>query len=215
VTSVESLVKAASDFLAAVLGKVGFVGRPRRRAAIHDDLKLLDQLRGSSDFGPDSPAHHFLRNHITAEVAGYSGVELGPKRKIPWGSVVLSILIGGPFGYWTYKLNDDGFAWFSILPGLIATLMFIAALGMIFGGEEASADEGETEPPGDEAVHGQSENGEQPHGSSEPSKREEATPGPGQSGKRVAAIDAHLADATPHPGGSTDEALQADQQRPY
>ena len=63
----ESLVKAMSDFLAAVLGRVGFVGRPRRRAAIHDDLQLLDQLRDSSDFGPESPAHHFLRNHIGSE----------------------------------------------------------------------------------------------------------------------------------------------------
>jgi hypothetical protein len=157
---VESLVKAASDFLAAVLGKVGFVGRPRRRAAIHDDLQLLDQLRDSSDFGPDSPAHQFLRNHITAEVAGYSGVDLRRKRKIPWSSVVLSVVIGAPFGYWTYKLNDDGFAWLSLLPGLIAALMFLASLGMIFGGEETSSDGDETEPPKDETDYEQTENDE-------------------------------------------------------
>jgi hypothetical protein len=31
----------------------------------------------------------------------------------------------------------------------------------------------------------------------------------------VAAVDAHLASATPHPAGSTDRALAADRQRPY
>lgn len=31
----------------------------------------------------------------------------------------------------------------------------------------------------------------------------------------IAAIDAHLASAVPHPAGSTDRALAADQQRPY
>jgi len=157
---VESLIKATSDFLAAVLGKVGFVGRPRRRAAIHDDLQLLDQLRDSSDFGPDSPAHHFLLNHITAEVASYSGVDLRRKRKIPWFSVVLSIVIGGPFGYWTYKLNDDGFAWFSLLPGFVAALMFIAALGMLFGGEETSADSDGTEHPDENTADERAENDE-------------------------------------------------------
>ena len=157
----ESLVKAMSDFLAAVLGRVGFVGRPRRRAAIHDDLQLLDQLRDSSDFGPESPAHHFLRNHITTEVADYSGVELRRKRKIPWTSVVLSIAIGGPFAYWTYKLNDDGFAWLSLFPGLIAALMILAALGMTFGSEETTTDgDDETDLPDDEAGYEQTENGE-------------------------------------------------------
>lgn len=159
----DSLIKAASDFLAAVLGKVGFVGRPRRRAAIHDDLQLLDQLRDSADFGPESPAHHFLRNHITAEVADYSGVELKRKRKIQWSSVVISIVIGAPFGYWTYKLNDDGFSLLSLLPGSIAALMFIAALGMIFGGEEeASADQNDAEPSGIEKDPPGVGGGEQP-----------------------------------------------------
>lgn len=31
----------------------------------------------------------------------------------------------------------------------------------------------------------------------------------------VAAVDAHLANAAPHPAGSTDRALAADRQRPY
>lgn len=88
------LVKAASEFLAAVLSMLGFVGRPRRRARISSDLDLLLRLRESEDFGPSSPAHGYLIDHVTREAAQFSSVELIHKRKIPWLSVVLSSLIG-------------------------------------------------------------------------------------------------------------------------
>ncbi|HWX87641.1 MAG TPA: hypothetical protein VNX67_05660 [Solirubrobacteraceae bacterium] len=66
--SVETLIKAASDFLAAILSTLGFIGRPRRRAGIRDDLDLLELLR-DTDFGPESPSHRFLTERVPLEVA--------------------------------------------------------------------------------------------------------------------------------------------------
>ena len=134
----EGLVKAVSDFLAAALRGLGFVGRPRRRAGIRDDLELLDRLRDSPDFGTESSAHRFLLEHITSEVAKLAGVESIRKRKIPWASVAMALLIAAPLAYWTYKLNHDGFLWLSLFPGTVAGLMLVAVLGMLFGEEEPS-----------------------------------------------------------------------------
>ncbi|MFL5818262.1 MAG: hypothetical protein ACJ76L_11770 [Conexibacter sp.] len=131
----ETLVRAASDFLAAILARVGVVGRPRRRAAIRQDLELLRDLEATPELGRDTWAHQVLIGHIALEVAKYSGVEL-PRRRIPWGSVIFAALIGGPLGYLTYSINDDGFRWYSLFPGLIAGLMAIAILGMIFASDE-------------------------------------------------------------------------------
>jgi hypothetical protein len=132
----ETLLKAASDFLAALLSTLGFVGRPRRRAGIRDDLDLLDRLRSSPDFGPDSAPHRFLTGRVTLEVAKLSGVELSHKKKVPWASVVVASIIGAPLAYWTFVLDQDGFRWLSLLPGVFAALMFIAVLGMLFDRDE-------------------------------------------------------------------------------
>jgi hypothetical protein len=137
----EALVNAASEFLAAIFARFGFVGRPRRRAAIRDELDLLAQIRESPDFGTSSKAHKFFSDHITSEIARYSGVELKRKRKIPWSSVVLALFIGLPLAYWTFKLNQDHFSWFSLLPGLLAALMLLAVLGMLFGDSSSSEEE--------------------------------------------------------------------------
>src|SRR5579884_4163683 len=101
----DSLLKAATDFLAAVLSALGFVGRPRRRAGIREDLDVLGRLRDSPDFGPGSQAYGFLFKHVTREVARYAGVELERKRKIPWSGIVFASLVGLPLGYLTYTLN--------------------------------------------------------------------------------------------------------------
>jgi hypothetical protein len=45
------LANAIADFLAAVLRSVGFVGRPRKRAAIRDDLVLLRELEAFEELG--------------------------------------------------------------------------------------------------------------------------------------------------------------------
>lgn len=79
----ETLIKAASDFLAAILSTLGFIGRPRRRAGIRDDLDLLERLRSSPDFGPESAPHRFLTERVTLEVARLSGVELSRKEEDP------------------------------------------------------------------------------------------------------------------------------------
>jgi hypothetical protein len=136
----EPLVKAATDFLAAVLSALGFIGRPRRRAGIRDDLDVLAQLRDSPDFGPRSQAYRFLFNHVTREVARFAGVELERKRKIPWHGLAVAILVGAPMGYLTYTLDENGFKWISLLPAGISLVMLLAVLGMLFGDEEAPHD---------------------------------------------------------------------------
>jgi hypothetical protein len=65
----ETLVRAASDFLAAILARVGFVGRPRRRAAIRQDLELLRDLEATPELGRGTWAHEVLVGHIALDVA--------------------------------------------------------------------------------------------------------------------------------------------------
>jgi hypothetical protein len=128
------------DFLAALFGALGFVGRPRRRAGIVADLDLLGQLRDSHAFGPDSQAHRHLVQHISLEVAKLANVELKRRKTVPWASVAFAAVIGAPLGFWTYELNRQGFDWLSILPGAVAALMLLAILGMLLDREEAPDD---------------------------------------------------------------------------
>jgi hypothetical protein len=132
---VEALIKAASDVLAAILARLGFVGRPRRRAAIHDDLALLREIEAHPDFGRDSWPHNALLNHIAIEIGKFSGVEFKRRRKIQWGSIALYAIIGAPLGYLTYTLTDDGFVWYAVFPGFVALMMGLATLGMLFAPE--------------------------------------------------------------------------------
>lgn len=69
-----------------------------------------------------------------------AGVELKRKRKIPWASA-MALFIGAPLAYWTYKLDQHDFQWLSLLPGSLAGLMLVAALGMLFGADESPSDE--------------------------------------------------------------------------
>jgi len=45
-------------------------------------------------------------------------------------------------------MNEDGFAWYSIFPGLIAALMAIAILGMLFA-DDAPDGASDGQPSGD------------------------------------------------------------------
>lgn len=128
----EALVNAVSEFLAALFARFGYVGRARHRANIRDDLALLDLLRNSPSFGDDSDAARHLMGHIGIEVARYAGIEIEHRRKIQWGSVLTAAIIGLPAGYLTYKLNQGGFSWVSLLPGLISAFMLIGGLGLLF-----------------------------------------------------------------------------------
>jgi len=133
----DTLVNALSDFIAAVLARFGYVGRARRRAGIKDDLAHLHEFRESPAFGNDSQAHRYLSTHITSEVAKFSGIHQKRKKKRPWSSVVLALLIGVPLAYLTYSLVRDGFVWYALFPGIVGGLMLFAAIGMTIEGEAA------------------------------------------------------------------------------
>lgn len=107
----EALVHAASELLAAIFGRLGYVGRPRRRASIREEIELLDRLRSSPNFGPESDALRMLSDHISEEIASYAGKDL--KRKA-WGSATFGLIVGLPLAYVTYKLNQDA------LPGSLS-----------------------------------------------------------------------------------------------
>lgn len=141
---VEGLLKAALDFLAAVLARLGFTGRPRRRAGIRQDLELLHELEKFPHLGPGTWAHQMLSGHIEFEIAKLAGIEF-PRRNIPWGSVVLAAVVGFPLGYVTYVLNKDGFNWWSLIPGIVSGLMLFGLLGLLLAPEEKTS-EGQTGP---------------------------------------------------------------------
>ena len=134
----EALVSAISDFIAAMLGVLGFVGRPRQRSGIREDLKLLEELRAHPDFGPESRAHGHLANHVSDQVDRFSGVR---GERFAWRTFILALLIGIPCGYWTYTIVKDGFELWSLLPGALAFFMLAGALGMVFGDSDDSEEE--------------------------------------------------------------------------
>jgi len=135
----EALVSSISEFLAAIIARFGYVGRPRRRTNIRDELKLLDEIRSSQAFGVESESAHHLSSHISNEIARYSGVVR--KRKVPWGTVIISAIIGLPALYLTFTLVQDGFVWYSIFPGLVAAFFVIGGLGVLFTGDDSEQPE--------------------------------------------------------------------------
>jgi hypothetical protein len=143
----EALVNAVSDLLAAILGRFGHVGRARGRANIREDLDLLGQLRDSPEFGPESLASGYLEDHITTEVARYSGAVQEQKRKRPWPAIVLGLLITAVLVYLFFKLNQGGFSWFSLLPGLGATLMLLTVAQLFTEDKAQSETDGNADAP--------------------------------------------------------------------
>jgi hypothetical protein len=128
----ESLINAIAQALAAVLEGIGVVGRSRRRAGIRADLDLLKELEGFPDLAPGTFAYTTLQNRIIVDVMRLAGVDLRTSRRdIPWLSVVFAVLLAAGFGYWTAVLNESGFRWYSLFPGVFAGLMFISILGML------------------------------------------------------------------------------------
>jgi hypothetical protein len=49
----------------------------------------------------------------------------------------MAMAIGLPLAYWVFKLNQDGFSWISLVPGLVAAFFLVGALGMLFTGDES------------------------------------------------------------------------------
>jgi hypothetical protein len=136
-------IKAIADLFAAVLGRVGYVGKPRRRADIRDNMKLVTELAGHPDIGRGSWPHQALMNRIALDVGRLAGVSF-KTRKTPWSSVIVALLIGAPLGYWTYALDRDAFQWYSVFPGLVAVLMALTVLGMILSPPEQPQAEDES-----------------------------------------------------------------------
>jgi hypothetical protein len=136
----EMLVKSIAEFFGAVLGMLGFVGKPRRRLGIRDDLGLLNELADHPDFGRGSWPHQALMNRVALDVARLAGVPLQQQRA-PLSSFILPVLIGVPLGYWAFKLNQHGFQWYSLFPGVVAGLMAISILGMLLPTTDESGPE--------------------------------------------------------------------------
>jgi hypothetical protein len=144
------LANAIADFLAALLRAVGFVGRPRKRAAIHEDLGLLRELETFEEFGKGSPAHAWLTNHILLQVADFSGLDLRTvRRKVPWGAVIVGTCIWAPLGWLVYYLVSRGHPWFAILPAVPAAIMFLTTVFMFANKEELPSEEAEDGGDGD------------------------------------------------------------------
>ncbi len=136
-----ALVNAISEFLAAIFAQFGYVGRTRKRAHIREDISLLAQIHESDAYGPQSEAAKNLHDHISREVTEYSGITLKHKRKLPWSTVLLAIPLGLVFAYWTYKIVDDGFSLFSLLPGTAAAFFLIGGLGVLFTGDDSEPED--------------------------------------------------------------------------
>jgi hypothetical protein len=139
----DTFIKTIADLFAAVLGRVGYVGKPRRRADIRDNMKLVTELAEHPDIGRGSWPHQALMNRIALDVGRLAGVSF-KTRKIPWGSVVLALLIGVPCGYWAYVIDRDAWHWYSVFPGLVAVLMALTTLGMIISPPEQPQEEDES-----------------------------------------------------------------------
>jgi hypothetical protein len=139
------LVKALGDFIAAVLSLVGFVGKPRRRAAIRDDLTLLRELEAHEDFGRGSGPHLWLTNHIMFEIATFSGLDLRTSwRKPQWSAIVFACIVWIPLGWLTYHLVAVGHPWYAWIPAIPAAVFFLVTFPLIFNKEEAIPEEDES-----------------------------------------------------------------------
>jgi hypothetical protein len=128
----EGLITAIAQALTSILEKIGVVGRSRRRMQILADLALLKELEGFAELGSGTFAHAVLVNKIIRETAALSDVDLRTTRPdIPWMSILLAVMMMGGTGYWTYVLDESSLRWYSVFPGIFATMMFISILGMI------------------------------------------------------------------------------------
>jgi hypothetical protein len=132
-----TLVSAVADALAALLRAVGVVGTPRRREGIHKDLQLLKELEAQPAFEHGSRAHSLLTGRINREIEFLCG-QKGTKRKANWGASALSTVIWASFGYLTWRLDRDGFVWYSIFPLIVAGLFLVASIGLLRELEEGS-----------------------------------------------------------------------------
>lgn len=143
------LLKSATEFLTAVLSALGFAGRTRRRANIHLDLKLLNDLRDHPEFGTDSLAAFLMVEHVTNEVARLTGAELKRKRKIEWSSIILAAALGGAAFYFGQRSSTP----LSTILYVVTGIMGVSILGGLLP-DSAKAQDEESEDTADGVTSG-------------------------------------------------------------
>lgn len=120
--------------LAALLNVIS--RRRRLRTEIKENLELLQELEKQPAFHEHLPVAGWLQGKIALDVAKLSGVTIGARKKpIPKGSVVSALLLGLGFAFWTYRIVENGFVWYSVFPGSGAFLFLVSVLGMMTGRE--------------------------------------------------------------------------------
>ncbi|WP_143202984.1 hypothetical protein [Streptomyces sp. CB02460] len=128
----EGIANAVVSVLAAAGTLAGITSRNRRRRnEIKENLSLAEELQKNTILREHTPAVAWLHGKIALDVARLSGQPIGaPKKPIPKGGLVFATLFFLAFGGWTYWLDKDGFVWYSLVTGAIATSGLISILGM-------------------------------------------------------------------------------------
>src|SRR5262245_33612825 len=121
---VEGVLQAGTTILTPLAAVVGLLSRKRRwRNEIRENLSLVQELDKDEVLREQTPASMLLRGKILLDVAKFSGQPLGtPKKPVSKGAVAFAAVLVIGFSYWTYYINRDGFAWYSIFPGTAAFL---------------------------------------------------------------------------------------------
>lgn len=118
----------------APLGTVIGLGSRRRRlrTEIRENLELLRELQTDAVLRDHTPAAAWLQGRVAIDIAKLAGHELGtPKKPIPWGSLIVALLLSAGFALWTHLLTRDGFVWYSVFPAGAALLMIVSVVGML------------------------------------------------------------------------------------
>ncbi len=128
----ESMVQAAVATITSLGTVAGVAGRRRRlRGEIKENLVLIGDLEKSEVLREHTPVVGWLQGKVMLDVAKLANVKLDTgKTPIAWGSVASTAILLVVFGGWTYWIDRDGYVWYSVFPGIVAFLMFIAILGL-------------------------------------------------------------------------------------
>lgn len=137
------LANAVAEVFAAILRAVGYVGRPRQRGAIHEDLALLRELDEfpGGEFGPGTAAHIWLVTHIYQQVGEFVGLDFATeKRKASLSSIIASGALSAVLGWLSYYLISRGYGWWAAFPVSFGSLLAFSTWGQIIGKEPVAAE---------------------------------------------------------------------------
>jgi hypothetical protein len=139
--AVAELVKAIGDFVANLLALIGFIGKPRRRRAISDDLDLLMRLDDFAEFERGTNPHIWLSNHIALQIAEFSGLDTRTKkRSADMSSVIIAAVIAAGLVYLTYYLSSADHPWFAVVSGIPAGFFVLVTDHDVFHEGRRSSD---------------------------------------------------------------------------